>query len=51
MTDKTTVEVSLETWRRLNERKESPGESFDDVIDGLLATAEAVEEQDIELNE
>ena len=31
----TTLQVSTETWRRLNGLKE-PGESFDDVIDGLL---------------
>lgn len=34
----TTIEVSRETWRQLNHRKE-PGESFDDVI-GALMTAE-----------
>lgn len=32
----TTLQVSRETWKRLNRRKE-PGESFDDVINGLLA--------------
>lgn len=31
----TTIEVSDETWRQLNVRKER-GESFDDVIQGLM---------------
>lgn len=36
MSEKTTIEVSLETWQRLNARKDRPGESFDDVIAELL---------------
>jgi len=31
----TTVEVSINTWKGLNARKD-PGESFDDVISELL---------------
>ena len=31
----TTVRVSDATWEQLNQRK-SPGESFDDIIQGLL---------------
>lgn len=34
--EETRVRVSKETWRRLNARKE-PGDSFDDVLDRLLA--------------
>lgn len=45
MAETTTVEVSLETWRKLNERKERPGESFDEVIDELLAIAESTDDQ------
>lgn len=34
--EETRVRVSKKTWRRLNARKE-PGDSFDDVLDRLLA--------------
>jgi len=34
--EETRVRVSKETWRRLNARKE-PGDSFDDVLEELLA--------------
>ena len=40
MAERTTVEVSLETWKRLNERKNRPGESFDEVIAELLDSAD-----------
>ncbi|MDJ1434243.1 antitoxin VapB family protein [Halostagnicola sp. A-GB9-2] len=33
--DITTVQISTETWRELNGRK-NPGETFDDVIQRLL---------------
>ncbi len=33
--DKTTIEVSGDTWTRLNRRKQ-PGQSFDDVIKEVL---------------
>jgi predicted CopG family antitoxin len=36
MGEKTSIEVSLETWQDLNQRKRRPGESFDDVIQRLL---------------
>lgn len=36
MAEKTSIEVSLETWQNLNQRKRRPGESFDDVIQRLL---------------
>jgi hypothetical protein len=39
-TDRTTVSVNLETWRRLNAQKE-PGDSMDDVIDTALDALEA----------
>jgi predicted CopG family antitoxin len=35
MADVTTIEVSTETWKELNQRKE-PGDSFDDVIQRML---------------
>lgn len=38
----TTVEVSDETWRKLNRRK-NPGETFDKVIADLLAGERGVE--------
>ena len=33
----TTIQISRETWARLNAEKENPGDSFDDVIQRLLA--------------
>lgn len=33
---KTTIKVKKETWKRLNRQKE-PGDTFDDVIERLLA--------------
>lgn len=35
MADKINVEITRETWRRLNARKE-PGDTFDDVVRRLL---------------
>ena len=32
----TRVRVSEETWQALNERKDEPGETFDDVVQRLL---------------
>ena len=37
--DITTIQVSAETWRRLNQRK-GPGDTFDEVITELLDAAE-----------
>lgn len=34
--DRTSIQISLGTWRGLNQRKE-PGDSFDDVIQRLLS--------------
>jgi len=45
--DRTTVNVKNETWKRLMLRKE-PGDSFDDVIQGIL---DEVEESDGENGE
>lgn len=42
--DKTTVTVDNETWKRLTLRKE-PGDSFDDVIRGLLDEADKQDEK------
>ncbi|UIP00311.1 antitoxin VapB family protein [Halobaculum sp. CBA1158] len=39
MGDDTTVRISRDTWKRLNDRRE-PGVSFDDVINGLLDEVE-----------
>ena len=39
MAEKTTIEVSSETWGRLNRRK-SQGQSFDDVLVDILDTYE-----------
>lgn len=36
MGETTTIQVESDTWRELNGRKE-PGETFDDVIQRLLA--------------
>lgn len=41
--EKTNVEVSVETWRRLQFRKD-PGDSFDDVISDLLDEVEMMDE-------
>jgi len=35
MVEKTTIEIRVETWQRLNGMK-TPGESFDDVITRVL---------------
>ena len=40
MADTTTLQVSKDTWKRLNARKE-PGETFDDVITRLLDDSDA----------
>lgn len=34
--EKTNVEVSRATWKRLNGLKQAPGDSFDDVINRLI---------------
>lgn len=34
--EKTNVEVYRETWQKLNELKQGPGDSFDDVINRLI---------------
>ena len=39
--DATTIEIKMDTWQELNQRKSRPGESFDDVIKELLLLAEA----------
>lgn len=36
----TTIQVSEDTWRELNARKQGPNDSFDDVITRLLDDAE-----------
>lgn len=42
MSEKTSIEVKDETWKRLNRRKER-GDSFDDVINKLLSQTNAQE--------
>jgi predicted CopG family antitoxin len=39
MVDITTIQITTETWRDLNQRKE-PGDTFDDVIQRLLDSGE-----------
>ena len=36
MSEKTTIQISTETWRELNLRKESPSDTFDAVIQRML---------------
>lgn len=36
----TTIQVSMDTWRRLNARKQGPNETFDDVLQRLLDATE-----------
>lgn len=38
--DDTSIRISVDTWKRLKDRKERPNESFDDVIQDLLNAAE-----------
>lgn len=40
MSETTTIEVSRETWRELNLRKEGPGDTFDAVVSRLLEESE-----------
>jgi predicted CopG family antitoxin len=34
--DITTISVKKETWQKLHSEKESPGDSFNDVVERLL---------------
>jgi len=36
----TTIQVSMDTWRRLNARKKGPNETFNDVLQRLLDSTE-----------
>lgn len=36
MGDTTTIEISVETWQELNQRKENPSDTFDNVVRRLL---------------
>lgn len=38
--DITSIQVSRDTWRELNARKRGPDDTFDDVIQRLLAETE-----------
>lgn len=38
--DITSIQVSRDTWRRLNARKQGPDDTFDDVIQRLLDKTE-----------
>jgi len=40
----TSIRISVETWRRLKDRKDRPNTSFDDVISELLDKTEETEE-------
>lgn len=41
--DDTSIRISVETWRRLKDRKDRPNTSFDDVIQELLDATEEAE--------
>jgi len=45
----TTIKVSRDTWRRLNRRKTSPNESFDDIVQSLLEKAEGGDEGNLKM--
>jgi predicted CopG family antitoxin len=36
----TTIQISMDNWRRLNNRKQGPSDSFDDVLSRLLNETE-----------
>jgi len=36
----TSIQISRETWKRLNSRKEGPNDTFDDVVERLLDETE-----------
>lgn len=36
MSETTTIEVTVETWQELNQRKQGPSDTFDAVITRLL---------------
>lgn len=40
MADSTTIQVSMDTWQRLNSRKQGPNDTFDDVLQRLLDSTE-----------
>ena len=40
MADSTTIQVSMDTWQRLNARKTGPDDTFDKVIERLLDETE-----------
>ena len=42
--EKTSVAVSIDTWKKLNQRK-NPKKTFDDVIRELLEEAEGADEE------
>lgn len=42
----TSIRIKVDTWQRLNERKDRPNKSFDDVINELLEIAAEYEEGD-----
>lgn len=42
MADDTNIRIKRETWERLRDRK-GPGESFDEVISGLIEESESSE--------
>jgi len=36
----TSIQISRDTWKRLNSRKEGPDDTFDDVVERLLDKTE-----------
>ena len=50
MTETTTIQVTTETWKRLNARKE-PSDDFEDVVVSLLEdTEESQDDADMEVS-
>jgi macrodomain Ter protein organizer (MatP/YcbG family) len=47
MSEKTSIKISLDVWRELNARKQSPSDTYDDVVMRLLE-AESSDEQYID---
>lgn len=39
--DTTSIQITVETWQELNALKEGPDDTFDDVLQRLLAEAQS----------
>jgi predicted CopG family antitoxin len=45
MQDDTSIRIKVKTWQRLNDLKQGPGDSFDEVINRLLDEHHAGDEE------